>query len=178
MAHSFGSAKHISSVLVAVFGLMSFGTSAVGAQQAAGASAKQLQGHWSLVSLTSETDGKKFEPLGANPKGLLIFDPSGRYSLQLFRSELPKFASNSRETGTAEENKAIVQGTLSHFGIYTVNEKDSTFTMRPEASSFPNWTGVEQPARKFAISGDQLTYSNPASSRGGGSNVLILKRLK
>ena len=30
--------------------------------------------------------------------------------------DLPKFASNSRTNGTADENKAVVQGSISHFG--------------------------------------------------------------
>jgi hypothetical protein len=149
------------------------------AQQKGTASAKQLYGHWSLVSIdTIDQGAKKVGSFGPNPKGLFIFDRSGRYSFQMFRPDLPKFASNSRMTGTAEENKAVVQGTLSHFGTYTVNEKEGTFSVRPDASSFPNWTGTAQPARKFTITGDELTITNPASSTGPSTSVLILKRAK
>jgi hypothetical protein len=109
---------------------------------------------------------------------LFIFDPSGRYSFQMFRPDMPKFASNNRLTGTAEENKAVVQATLAHFGTYTVNEKEGSFSLRIEASSFPNWSGAEQPARKFTITGDVLTITNPASSRGSGASHLVLKRAK
>ena len=113
-----------------------------------------------------------------NEKGLFIFDPSGRYSIQLYAPNLPRIASNSRTTATAEESKAIVTGMLAHYGTYKVNEADGTFTVLPEGSSFPNWTGVEQPARKFAVRGDKLTILNPAPSAGGGVNELTLKRLK
>jgi hypothetical protein len=163
--------------LASAITLVVCGGNAAAAQQRAGASAKQLQGHWSLVSINNEEEGKKVEPFGPNPKGLFIFDRSGRYSFQIFRADLPKFASNNRATGTAEENKAVVQGTLTHFGTYKVNEKDGSFTVYPQGSSYPNWTGVEQPARKFAITGDELKITNPAGSRGGTS-YLTFKRAK
>ncbi len=126
---------------------------------------------------TIEKDGsKKAGSFGPNPKGLFIFHRSGRYSIQIFRPDLPKFASNDRATGTADENKAVVQGTLAHFGTYTVNDKESTFSVRPVGSSYPNWTGVEQPARKFVIAGDELRITNPSPSRGSATSYLILKR--
>lgn len=152
----------------------------VAAQQEVAATAKQLEGLWSLMSLeTMAPDGtKKPGNVGLSPKGLFIFDRSGRYSNQIFQANLPTFASNNKQTGTTEENKAVVQGMLSHFGTYKVNEKDGTFTVLPEASSFPNWTGVEQPARKFAIAGDTLTIINPSTTSGSGTNVLTLKRIR
>lgn len=145
--------------------------------QQSGRAAEQLQGHWEFES--SEivgSDGKR--TAGSSQKGLFIFDPSGRYSIQLYAPNLPRIASNSRTTATAEESKAIVTGMLAHYGTYKVNEADGTFTVLPEGSSFPNWTGVEQPARKFAVRGDKLTILNPAPSAGGGVNELTLKRLK
>ena len=153
------------------------------AQQQGGALAKQLQGTWSLVSIevVAPDGSKKVGAFGPNPKGLFIFDSGGRYSIQLFRPGIPKFAANARDKGTAEENKAVVEGTLAHFGTYKVNEKESSFTVLPEASSYPNWTGVEQPPRKFTITGDQLSLTNPAptvSSGVGGSALLVLKRVK
>lgn len=175
ISNSIGRQVALAAIVVGV--LCSF---SVAAQQQGSATAKQLEGLWSLVSLeTIAQDGsKKPGNAGINPKGLFIFDHSGRYSNQIFKADLPKFASNNKQTGTAEENKAVVQGTLSHFGTYKVNEKDGTFTVLPEASSFPNWSGVEQPARKFAIAGDTLTITNPAPTTGSGTNVLTLKRVK
>lgn len=169
--------RQVALVAIAAGVLCSF---SVAAQQQGATTAKQLEGLWSLVSLeTVAQDGtRKPGSVGTNPKGLFIFDRSGRYSNQIFQADLLKFASNNKQTGTAEENKAVVQGTLSHFGTYKVNEKDGTFTVLPEASSFPNWTGVEQPARKFAIVGDTLTITNPAPTTGSGTNVLTLKRIK
>lgn len=148
------------------------------AQKKGAASAKQLVGQWSLVSIVNEGGGKKFEPFGPNPKGLFIFDKSGRYSIVITRESLPKIASNSREAATAEENKAIVSGSLAHFGTYKVNEKDGTYMLRIEASTFANWTGADQ-LRKFSVAGDELRIANPTPSTGAGSTSnLVLKRLK
>ena len=130
-------------------------------------SAKQLVGTWTAVSSNA------FNP---NPRGSLIFTSNGRYSLTLARTTLPKFASNNRVTGTAEENKLIVEGSLSHFGKYTVDEKDKTFTFHVETSTFPNWDGTTQ-KRPFTVSGDELKYVTPASS-GGGRSDLVWKRVK
>ncbi len=166
----------ILSLVTAFNVVMLFSASGACAQQKAASTAKQLIGHWTLVSVKTEQDGKTTEPYGPNPKGLFIFDRSGRYVVLQFRPDLPKFASNRRDKGTPEENKAIVLGSACHFGTYTVNENEGSFSIRPEAATFPNWVGVDQ-KRFFSISGDELKISNPTGSRGGVS-TLILKRAK
>src|SRR5205823_11851046 len=77
--------------------------------------AKDLAGAWTLVSA---------EGYGSNPKGVLIFDGNGHFSSQLIRSDLPKYASNSRTQGTLEEYKATVQGYIGYFGTYSLNGTD------------------------------------------------------
>jgi Lipocalin-like domain len=69
-----------------------------------------------------------------------------------------------------------VQGTLTHFGTYNVNETEPSVTLHIESSSFPNWTGTEQ-KRTFSIMGDDLKWITPAAS-GGGSAELVWKRAK
>src|SRR6266478_4298459 len=78
-------------------------------------SAKDFVGTWTLVSAITERDGNKSDTFGANAKGVLMFDANGRYTITFIGASLPKFASNSRATGTADENKAIVGGSLAHF---------------------------------------------------------------
>jgi hypothetical protein len=75
--------------------------------------------------------------------GCLIFEADGRYGLILSRKDVPKFASNSRTNGTADENKAVVQGTISHFGRYTVSA-DKSIVFHIELSTYPNFNGTEQ----------------------------------
>ena len=120
-----------------------------------------------LVSAYSERqDGSKFDPLGANPAGIVIFDANGRVSVQVLGSGLPKFASNNRLQGTTEENKAIVQGTLCYFGRYSVSEVDHTLNLHIESSSFPNWNETDQ-KRFLTLTGDEMKWTNPIASSGG-----------
>ncbi len=137
---------------------------------------EQLVGTWSYVSAdTVRPDGSREPMYGPNPKGLVIFDSNGRYALVNARSDLPKFASNNRMKSTPEENKAVVQGSIAHFGRYTVNEADGTITFYIEGSTFPNWNGIEQ-KRPFTLTGDQVKWTTPAS--GGGLGEVVLKRAK
>jgi hypothetical protein len=166
----------ILSVITVVALVMPFSALDACAQQKAASTAEQLIGYWTLVSVKAEQDGKVRESFGPNPKGLFIFDRSGRYVVLQFRPDLPKFASNSRDKGTPEENKAVVLGSSVHYGTYTVNEKQGFFSVLPEAATFPNWVGVEQ-KRFFSISEDELKITNPSGSTGALS-TLILKRAK
>jgi len=130
-------------------------------------SAKDLVGTWTIVSA---------DAFGPNPKGVLNFDNNGRYSLMLMRADLPKYASNNRSQGTAEEYKAIGAGSISYFGTYSVSGSD--LILRIESSSFPNWTGTEQKRTNLTLTGDELKYTNTAPSVGGPAAVLVWRRSK
>lgn len=140
--------------------------------------AKDLVGTWTLVSITLEQDGKKTDFYGPNPRGQRTFDPTGRFSEIITRSDLPKFASNNRQAGTPEENKAVVQGSIAFFGTYSVSETDKTYTQHVESCTFPNWNGTER-KYSFDISGDELKITPfSAPSTGTGTVHLVLKRAK
>ena len=83
------------------------------------------------------------------------------------RADLPKFASNNRTTGTPEENKATVAGSIAYFGTYDASDADKMLTMHIEGSTFPNWTGTDQ-KRTIELSGDQLKFINKNPSHGPG----------
>jgi hypothetical protein len=116
-------------------------------------------------------------PFGDSPRGQLILGRDGHYSLIVARTTLPKVAAGTREKGTADENSAIVSGSIGHFGNYTVDMKDKTITFNVDASTYPNWdhTTIK---RSFRVSGYQLTYTNAAPSSGGGPIEVIWKRVK
>lgn len=95
---------------------------------------------------------------GPNPLGILLFDGAGRVAYQEMRSDLPKFASNNRLEGTAEENKAVVQGCFCAFGTYSVDAAAKTMSIHFEGCSFPNWIGTDS-KRMFTLAGDELTWS-------------------
>jgi hypothetical protein len=137
---------------------------------------EQLVGTWSYVSVDIvRPDGSRIPLFGPNPSGLASFDSNGRYLLLTARTGQPKFASNNRMEGTAEENKTSVHGSIAHFGRYTVNEADKTITFHIETSTFPNWNGAAQ-KRPFIVTRDELKWTTAASS--GGTAEVVLKRAK
>lgn len=137
---------------------------------------EQLVGTWSFVTSTGKlSDGTP--TWGSNPKGLLIFTDNGRYASIITRADIPKFASKNRTQGTAEENKAAVQGSIGNFGSYSISEDGKSFTVRYEGSTYPNNEGIEQ-TRPFTITGDELKVSNPASTATGAPSELLHKRAK
>jgi len=152
------------SALLSVLGLVPLTGDAVAQQKTL---KEQLLGTWALVSNTTTLpDGKKADTWGPNPTGQAIYESNGRMSWIITASSLPKFVSNNRVTGTTNENKAVVLGTIAYFGTYVVNEADKSYTVQIEGSTFPNWAGTAQ-TRMIAISGDEFTFSNPAGSGGG-----------
>ena len=86
-----------------------------------------------------------------------------------FRSTARTCRSSRRRNapkGTPDEDKAIVQGSLAHYGTYAVNDADKTFTLHVVASSFPNWDGTKQTRKITALTDDVLTYSVPNPTTG------------
>lgn len=138
---------------------------------------EQLAGAWTYVAVdTVRPDGSRTPMYGPNPQGLVIFDGHGHYALVNSRGDLPKYVANDRMRGTAEEYRTTVQGSIAHFGTYTINEADKTITFHIATSTFPNWNGVEQ-RRPFVLSGDELRWTTPSAS-GGGSGEVVLRRAK
>jgi hypothetical protein len=88
--------------------------------------------------------------------------------------ELPKVASNNRETATPEESQKIVHGSIAYFGSYTTNAADNSVTVNIEGATFANWIGTSQ-KRTYVISGDEMKLLNPTAS-GGGSATVLMKR--
>jgi hypothetical protein len=162
----------ISLSAITALGFVLFPDNAVSQQQSL---KQQLVGTWTFVSSTTKLpDGSP--AWGTNPKGLLIFTENGYFSSQIVRSDLPKFASKNRAQGTPEENRAVVRGSITTFGTYTVDETKKTYTLKFEGSSFPNRTGTEQ-TRPFTIAGDELKVTNPSTTVGGSSEI-VYKRAK
>ena len=73
--------------------------------------AKEHVGTWALVSSdTVRPDGSRAPTFGGKATGMLTFGSDGRFFYLFSRADLPKFASNNRATGTADENAAVVKG--------------------------------------------------------------------
>ena len=138
----------------------------------------QLIGTWRYVSITdTHKDGSRVQSFGPHPSGIAIFQPNGLYAIVVSRSDLPKFASSSRLHGTPAENTVAERGSLGHFGTYTVNEADRTFTTHILGATFPNMIGIDRKFSVASITKDALTWI-PFEATGGGRGRGVLRRVK
>jgi Lipocalin-like domain len=119
---------------------------------------EQLVGAWTLVSTDVITpDGTKRQDFGANPRGILILDASGRYALVQGRPDRAKFktSGNVRLDTPAAEYGEAARAFAANFGTWSTNEADKTLIRKYEAALIPNVEGAET---KVAVSftGDDL----------------------
>src|SRR5207302_5312069 len=87
-------------------------------------SATDVVATWTLVSSVTERDGTRTDQFGSGAKGMMTLDADGHFMLTIIGPALPKFASNNRAEGTAEENKAVVSKSIAMIGTYSVNAED------------------------------------------------------
>jgi hypothetical protein len=128
---------------------------------------EQIVGTWLFVSaIDVYPDGRRDDRWGPSPKGLFMFDNTGRFTQFITRSDLPKITAGTADKGTADENKAIVSGLVATFGTFTVNEADKMVITHVEGGAFPNLIGVDQKRVILTLSADELKYTNPATSTG------------
>lgn len=136
-----------------------------------------LAGTWTLVAAdVVHPDGSRGRDYGAAPKGLLLIDDEGHYSLQIFKSERPRFESGDKLAGTEAEYKAAVLGASTHFGTIRVDPAASTLTFEIDAASYPNWEGAAQ-TRRYELNGDELSYRVPPRPNGDVP-ISVWRRLK
>jgi lipocalin-like protein len=134
---------------------------------------QQIVGTWTLVSVVTNN----VEAFGPNPVGVAMFDNNGHFVLVEMRRDLPKFASNNRNTGTPEENKAVVQGSIAQFGTYSISEAERVLTYHFEGSTFPNRNGADEKRVNLTVTADEWKYDNPTPSIGGAGHS-VWKRAK
>lgn len=142
-------------------------TLSIGQKNVTSISKEKLVGSWSLISIDNiYPDNSRIHPYGENPKGLLIFDGNGNYAIQILKTVRPKIASGDKNTSTAQENAALVQGNNSHFGKYEINAENNTIAFKIEAAFFPNWEGTTQ-IRSCIFGYNQIKYVVTQTTQGG-----------
>lgn len=147
-----------------------FAAASVAAATPHGADQKlSLPGTWVMESAYEiHADGSRTTNYGAHPTGLMMVDFDGRYSIQIFRPDRPAFRSGDKTKGEAEEYRAAVLGSSTHFGRVQVDQGKHQLLFDVEAASFPNWEGKRQ-LRNFTYANRELSYAVPASASGNGT---------
>lgn len=125
-----------------------------------------LQGSWTLVAADKVLpDGQSARDYGEHPKGRLVVDAQGRYSLQIFKSERLPFARDSKADGSVDEFRSAVMGSSTHYGTMTIDPGAGLLVFSIEGSSFPNWEGTTQ-KRQYRFDGTELRYKVPPRADG------------
>jgi hypothetical protein len=141
---------------------------AAGALLATAAVAAQpsLAGTWTLVAADDlHPDGSRTHGYGEAPKGRLIIDGQGRYSLQIFKAERARFAAGDKRKGVPAEYESAVLGSSTHYGEVEADPAAHVLTFRIDGASYPNWEGTQQ-KRRYELKGDELSYQVPPTPDG------------
>ena len=143
---------------------------------AATAAEPTLAGTWALTAADRlKPDGSRARDYGEHPKGRLIIDAQGRYSLQIFDGDRPRIASGDKAKATPEELAGAVAGSSTHYGTVAVDPVAHVLVFRIEGASFPNWDGTEQ-RRKYALTADSLSYQVPTPRPDGSVPISEWRR--
>lgn len=139
-----------------------------------------LEGRWKLRTAQDlRADGSVARlPWGEHPVGSIIVERGACY-VQIMSSDTPSFAPAA--TAPAEQMKAMLLSSyIAYSGPCTINEAESSVTLKVEAAWRPDYVGTEQ-KRYFQIDKGVLQFGPaPGSIRAGNealTRVLTLDRV-
>ncbi|UEM07539.1 lipocalin-like domain-containing protein (plasmid) [Skermanella rosea] len=139
---------------------------------AATAAENKILGSWRVVSAVANPETDNILPYGPKPQGMLVFAPDMHYIAVLHDPRIPRFGSDARGGGTAEENAAAMAGAIGFYGTYTVDENGEFSGNTVEGSTFPNWIGSARTTEqlRLTVDGDRMreTFTRP-----GGLRIVI-----
>ena len=118
------------------------------------------------------------ESFGPKPTGLLCSYESLHFVELMSDPSVPRFASDEREAGTAEEDKAAVIGNLALFGTYTVDGEGNFTGSLVQGCTFPNWIGDQRTAEqlKEVVDGDHMREIFPEWRCARGNSLAACNR--
>jgi hypothetical protein len=135
---------------------------------AGGASPSPVVGAWRVQSIEQVLkDGtRRVDWMGPRPAGLVIFDPSGAFSLQYGRDPAADWPAGKSVYGaTAEERAALFRAFYGYFGRYTLDEQAGVVHLDIERSLWPTEEGKTM-ERSCRVEGRQLTLTTPPYPNG------------
>lgn len=125
---------------------------------------KRFIGAWRLVALEEDgPDGEPIYPYGKDAAGLLVYDASGRMSVQIMRKDRTPLSSADWKNVRADEIKEAIGGFTAFFGSYEVDEENSAVVHRVEGHVLPEGIGKVL-RREFTFVDDVLTLK-PSPNR-------------
>jgi hypothetical protein len=132
-----------------------------------------LVGTWELRGVTARrTDGHVTAPYGEHPRGVLIYDATGRVTTVIVHEHLEPFVTDSIVAADRTEASNAFRRTLAYFGTYEIDASAGRVVHHVEACTFPNWIGTDE-VRRFELDRDRLVLSTPPQLAGGGEDAVF-----
>ena len=111
-------------------------------------------------------DGSKLKQFGANPKGINVFDPNGRFFVMIASADNSQIAARDSAKANSEEIGGLIAESIAYYGTYTVNEAEKVVLFHLDASTFPNQIGTDQKRVITSLTAKELKYTSPAAMSG------------
>jgi cytochrome c553 len=130
-----------------------------------------LEGRWTLRAAEDvRADGTVARlPWGAKPVGSIVVARGACY-VQIMSSDTPAFAPGA--IATSEQMKAMLLSSyIAYSGPCTIDEQDSSVTLKVDAAWQPNYLGTEQ-KRFFRFENGALLFGPAPGSIRAGSEML------
>ena len=134
---------------------------------------KKFIGAWKLVSVEGNPPGRT--GVYDRPTGLLMYDSSGRMSVQIvLKADRKPFAPFTKGLldATLEEKAAAFDSYVAYFGTYTVDGKAGTVTHHLDDNLVPGRRGTDN-VRWFVFQGENRLALVPIEDGEGG---VLLRR--
>ena len=112
-----------------------------------------LVGSWRLVSMggTYSDTGERVEPLGAQPEGRMVLEPSGRIIFLLVKAD--------RRLPESDADRTALFGTMMAYSGLVRWSGHGEFITTIDVSWHPGWRGEQR--RSFSLVGDRLIVRTP-----------------
>lgn len=122
-------------------------------------------GEWQLIDfVTVLADGRRIEPLGADPVGVGVYTRQGWMSAHLMRRDRAPFGEGCRPGVDAIESEILLgaaAGYIGYAGRWTVDHAARRISHHVEMAFIPDWVGTVL-EREFAFEDGVLSLSPPA----------------
>ena len=127
--------------------------------------ANRLVGVWRLVSVEGLSPTNQF--VYDHPRGMIIYEASGRMSVQIASIGDRKPFAKGPAAGTTDEKAAAFDSYSGYYGTYTVDAQAGTVTHHIEDGSNPSSRGRDN-VRWFELQGKNRIVLIPTEDGRGG----------
>ena len=127
---------------------------------------KDLIGAWRLVAIDVQgPGGREPDPFyGYGSRGLLIYDASGWFSVQIEAAGRPPLkVPESRPTVTASDSK-VLHSYYAYFGTWSFDPATSTVTHHAKGALYPSEDAAIYP-QHVVVAGRRMTFSRTQSGK-------------